>query len=150
MIDPVQLPLLMKAIDFVFEEGRKILEERREQRKMSNVPPDKSEDIEPAAEIVLPDPEGDKGIRQELLTSKIDDLMWQNHQLEIEHLVRLMETYSRNYYLAKEQSAQWGNALVPPIIVHNMRDAENSMIETIKQLEIVLSKVYKKDINLIQ
>jgi len=31
MIDPVQLPLLMKAIDFVFEEGHKILEERREQ-----------------------------------------------------------------------------------------------------------------------
>jgi hypothetical protein len=28
-----------------------------------------------------------------------------------------------------------------------MQDAENSMIETIKQLEIVLSKVYKKDIN---
>jgi hypothetical protein len=27
-----------------------------------------------------------------------------------------------------------------------MTDAENSMMETIKQLEIILSKVYKKDI----
>ncbi len=34
MIDPVQLPILLKAIDFVFDEGRKILEERRERRKM--------------------------------------------------------------------------------------------------------------------
>jgi hypothetical protein len=35
---------------------------------------------------------------------------------------------------------------VPPIIVHNMTEAENSMVETIEKLEAVLSKVYKKDI----
>ncbi len=149
MIDPVQLPLLLKAIDFVFEEGRKILEERRERRKLNDVPP-KSQDSEPVKDLVLPEPEDEKGIRQDLLTSKVDELLWQNHQFEIQHLVKLLETYSHNYYLAREQYAKWGNALVPPIIVHNMQDAENSMIETIKQLEIVLSKVYKKDINLIQ
>ena len=38
----------------------------------------------------------------------------------------------------------------PPIIVHNLRDAEKSMIETIKRLEAVLSKVYKKEIPPIQ
>ena len=154
MIDPAQLPLLLKAIDFVFEEGHKILEERRERRKMKDVHPNdvppKSEDSEPTKELVSPEPEDGKEIRQDLLTSKIDDLLWQNHQLEIQHLVNLLETYSRNYHLASEQYAKWGNALVPPIIVHNMQDAENSMVETIKQLEIVLSKVYKKDINLIK
>lgn len=153
MIDPAQLPLLLKAIDFVFEEGHKILEERRERRKMKkdveDVPP-KSEDSEPTKELVSPGPEDGKEIRQDLLTSKIDELLWQNHQLEIQHLVKLLETYSRNYHLAKEQYAKWGDALVPPIIVHNMQEAENSTIETIKQLEIVLSKVYKKDINLIK
>jgi hypothetical protein len=149
MIDPAQLPLLLKAIDFVFEEGRKILEERRERRKMNDVPP-KSEHPKPAKELVLPKPEDRKEIRQDLLTSKVDELLWQNHQLEIQHLVKLLETYSRNYHLAREQYAKWGDALVPPIIVHSMQDAENSMIETIKQLEIVLSKVYNKDINLVQ
>jgi hypothetical protein len=149
MIDPVQLPLLLKAIDFVFEEGRKILEERRERRKMIDVPPE-SEDSAPAKELVFPEPEDGNGIRQDLLTSKVDELLWQNHQLEIQHLVKLLETYSRNHHLASEQYAKWGNALVPPIIVHNMQDAENSMLETIKKLEIVLSKVYKKDINLIK
>jgi hypothetical protein len=39
MIDPTQLPILLKAIDFVFEEGRKILEERRERRKAQENPP---------------------------------------------------------------------------------------------------------------
>jgi hypothetical protein len=150
MIDPAQLPLLLKAIDFVFEEGHKILEERRERRKKMNDAPPESEDSESVKELMPTKPEEEKEIRQDLLTSKIDELLWQNHQLEVQHLVKLLETYSRNYHLAKEQYAKWGDALVPPIIVHNMQEAENSMIETIKQLETILSKVYKKDINLIQ
>lgn len=150
MIDPVQIPLLLKAIDFVFEEGHKILEERRERRKKMDDTPAESEDSEQAKELAPPQPEAEKEVKQDLLTSKIDELLWQNHQLEIQHLVKLLETYSRNYHLAKEQYAKWGDALVPPIIVHNMQEAENSTIETIKQLEIVLSKVYKKDINLIK
>jgi hypothetical protein len=36
---------------------------------------------------------------------------------------------------------------VPPIIVHNLNEAENSVAETLKKLEAVLSKVYKKDIH---
>ncbi len=155
MIDPIQLPLLLKAIDFVFEEGRKILDERREQRRLNNASPgsgvsDQSKEPEPTQELVIAEPEKEEEIKQELLSSQVDELLWQNHELEIRHLVKLLETYSRNYYLAKEQYAQWGTALVPPIIVHNMRDAENSMVETLKQLENVLSKVYKKDIHLIR
>jgi len=146
MIDPAQIPILMKAIDFVFDEGRKILEERRERRK-TNEAPSKSDDREPAQEIALPEPEREKEIKQDLLTSKIDEILWKNHEEEVQHLVRLLETYSRNYYVAKEQYAKWGSALVPPIIVNNMTESENSMIETIKRLELILSKVYKKDIN---
>jgi hypothetical protein len=145
MIDPVQLPILLKAIDFVFDEGRKILEERRERRKM-NDNPQNSENQEPTKEIAPSEPEKENEVKQDLLGSKIDEILWQNHELEVKHLVRLLETYSRNYHLSREQYAKWGSALVPPIIVHNMTEAENSMIETIKQLEIVLSKVYKKDI----
>lgn len=146
MIDPIQLPILMKAIDFVFEEGRKILEERRERRKLNDTAA-KSEEQEPVKAPALPEPETAIEIKQDLLTSKIDELLWQNHEAEVQHLVRLLETYSRNYHLASEQYAKWGSALVPPIIMHNLTDAENSMAETIKKLEIVLSKVYKKDIN---
>jgi hypothetical protein len=149
MIDPTQLPILLKAIDFVFEEGRKILEERRERRRIQDNPP-KLEEKEPSGEIAPLEPEKETAIRQDLLASKVDEILWQNHEQEIQHLVRLLETYSRNYHLAKEQYAKWGDALVPPIIVNNLRDAENSMIETIERLEAVLSKVYKKDIHPIQ
>ncbi len=147
MIDPVQIPILLKAIDFVFDEGRKILEERRERRKMIDTSPKSGVQV-PQQEIAQLPPIGQiKEVKQDLLTSKIDDLLWKNHEEEVQHLVRLLETYSRNYHLAKEQYAKWGDALVPPIVVHNMTDAENSMMETIGRLETVLSKVYKKEIS---
>ena len=146
MIDPAQLPILLKAVDFVFDEGRKILEERRERRKLHDNS-SKSEVPELVKEIKLPDPEMAKASKQNLLASKVDETLWQDHEEEVKHLVRLLETYSRNYHLAKEQYAKWGSALVPPIIVNNMADAENSMIETLEQLQNILSKVYKKDIS---
>jgi hypothetical protein len=145
MIDPTQLPILLKAIDFVFDEGRKILEERRERRRMNANPP-ASEPREDEKELILPEPEKAQAIKQDLIASKIDEILWRNHEMEIQHLVRLLETYSRNYYLAKEQYAKWGSALVPPIIVSNMNEAENSMLETIRRLEDTLSKVYQKDV----
>ena len=145
MLDPIQIPILLKAIDFIFDEGRKILEERRERRKM-NMPAPDSATPEPAAEPAPSDAQKSAEIKQDLLTSKIDKILWQNHELEVQHFVRLLETYSRNYHLASEQYARWGSALVPPIIVHNMTEAENSMVETLKKLEVVLSKVYEKDI----
>ena len=146
MIDAVQLPILMKAIDFVFEEGRKILTERRERRKLNDNAPE-SENQELTKVISPRELEKESEFKQDLLSSKIDELLWQNHEAEVKHLVRLLETYSRNYHLAREQYAKWGSELVPAIVVHRMTDAENSMLETIKQLEIILSKVYKKDIN---
>lgn len=146
MLDPVQIPILLKAIDFVFDEGRKILQERRERRKANDTSA-RAENPEPQNEIVLRKPEQIKEAKKDLLASKIDNLSWLDHEEEVQHLVRLLETYSRNYHLAKEQYAKWGDALVPPIIVHNLTSAENSMLETIQRLETVLSNVYKKDIS---
>ena len=145
MLDPIHIPVLLKGIDFIFDEGRKILEERRERRKTSE-----ANTASPAAEpSPAPEPadiQETNQIKQELLTSKIDEIRWKDHELEVQHLVRLLETYSRNYHLASEQFAKWGSALVPPIILYNMTEAENAMVATLKKLEDVLSKVYEKDI----
>jgi hypothetical protein len=147
MIDAVQIPILLKAIDFVFDEGRKILQERRERRKMneSASPAGQVPEVE-AKEVIPLEPEEAIKVKEGLSASKVDEALWKNHEAEVQHLVRLLETYSRNYHLAKEQYAKWGSALVPPIIMHNLTEAENSMIETVKQLEGVLSKVYEQDI----
>ena len=148
MIDPIQLPVLMKAIDFVFDEGRKILAERRERRRrQANL---SNEEMESPGEAPRPEPAKAVEIKQDLLASKVDELLWQDHEQELQHLVRLFETYSRNYYLAREQYAKCGYALVPQIIVHNLQEAENSMAETIQRLEEVLSRIYEKDLPPIQ
>lgn len=145
MIDPAQLPILMKAIDFVFDEGHKILQERRERRKTAAV---SSKDVaaEPEKETPLLSPEKAIVFKQDLSASKIDERLWLNHEAEVQHLMRLLETYTRNYHIVKEQYAKWGDALVPPIIAHNLTEAENAIIETKKKLEAILSKVYNRDI----
>jgi len=145
MLDPVQLPILMKAIDFVFDEGRKILEERRERRKMETSLPQ----IEVSQEVQETIPlESEKAteIKQDLATSKIDEKMWQTYEWEVEKLVGLLEIHTKNYYHYKQQYAKWGSDLAPAKLMHNITDEENLLIETRKRLEVVLSKVYKKEI----
>lgn len=149
MIDPVQLPILLKAIDFVFDEGRKILEERRERRKAQDTPAE-IEKHEPEKEIAPPEPEKAEETKQDLIASKIDELLWQNHEWEIKSLVKRLEALTKSYYILKEQSAKWGSALVPPVILLQIEEKEESIIETREQLEFVLSKVYKKDIQSIK
>jgi len=149
MIDSIQVPILLKAIDFVFDEGRKILAERRERRMAESSAP-KAEPKTEEKEILLLEPEKTDEIKKDLIASKIDSLLWKSNESEVKHLVTLLETYSRNYQITKEQYAKWGSALVPPIIVHNMTEAENAMLDTLKKLEVVLSKVYEKDIQAAQ
>ena len=109
---------------------------------------DQAAETEPAKPSEEPAPEEPKIItesKQDLLSSKIDEIQWKNNEAEVSHLVRLLDTYSSNYRLAKEQYSKWGSALVPPIIVNNMVEAENAVIETTGKLELLLSKIYKKE-----
>ena len=145
MLDPIQLPILMKAIDFVFDEGRKILEERRERRKSEDAVPE-NKDQETAQEIAPPVQES-KEIKQDLLSAKIEEKLWEDYKEDIKSLVKQLEIHSRNYHLAKEQYAKYGSADVRPITVHNLMEAENAIIEIKKRLEAVLSKVYKTNIH---
>ena len=157
MIEAIQIPILLKAIDFLFDEGRKILEERRDRRKAEEAPsisrgPEPARVSPPVEQeaVVGKEVQKEETDKQELLTAKVDELSWRDNEEEVQHLVRLLETYSRNYHLAKEQFAKWGSALVPPIILHNMTEAENAVVDTVQRLEAVLSRVYKKDIHLNQ
>jgi hypothetical protein len=146
MIDVAQLPILLKAIDFIFEEGRKILDERRERRK-ADAASEEVKSPEPVEEAAPAEEQEQAKVKQELISSKIDELLWQKYEEEVKHLVKLLEKHTKNYYILREQAAQWGSALVPPVIMLQIEEKENSIIETRQQLENVLSKVYKKDIS---
>lgn len=153
MLDAIQIPILLKAIDFVFDEGRRILEERRERRKAETsapaaVQPPQAEVQPPAEQEAAPlAPEQAEEIKKDLVTSKIDELLWQTHENEVRSLVRQLEKHTQGYYTLKEQFAEFGSAYVPPHIVSQIRDREELILETRTRLEAVLSKIYKKDIS---
>ncbi len=146
MIETVSIPILLKAVDFLFEEGKKILKERRERQK-----------AEQDVEITKPETTG-KSLPNEVkvsdaidtkevaMSQRISESVWLNSEAKIKHLMSLLEIHTRNYYLAKEQYAKWGSALVPPVIVNNLTEAEDAMAETMKALQVELGKVYGKKV----
>jgi hypothetical protein len=146
MIETVGIPILLKAVDFLFEEGKKILKERRERRKAE-------QDIE----ITKPETTG-KSLPSEVkvsdaidtkevaMSQRISESVWLNSEAKIKHLMSLLEIHTRNYYLAKEQYAKWGSALVPPVIVNNLTESEDAVAETMKALQVELGKVYGKKV----
>ena len=78
----------------------------------------------------------------------VNENIWFESKSKVENLLSLLEIHSKNYYLAKEQYAKWGSALVPPIIKHNMEEAENEIESTISELKTILSNVYGKTISI--
>ncbi len=143
MIEAFSIPVLLKAVKFLFEEGSKILQERRERRSKEH---DKANTIETPTS-------SDEAVSKDIIQSKetalsqqIDEVIWSNSEAQIKHLMSLLEIHTRNYYLAKEQYAKWGSALVPPIIVSNLTEAEDEVVTTTKSLQSALNKVYGKKV----
>lgn len=154
MLEAVGIPILMKAIGFFFEEGRAILRERRDRRASqqqeagtptSTAPANTSGNVKP-----LSVPANAKVIesKDEFLRERIAEVAWTEHRSEIEHLLSLAEIHSRSYRLAKEQYAKWGSALVPPIVLNNLEEAEDAVADTMTKLRAALSAVASENISL--
>jgi hypothetical protein len=142
MIDPTAVPILIKTLDWLFGEGSKILQERRERRKVNQEPATKTDVVTtptvPENEVVTIQS------KEDALKQPIVKGTWSKSEAKVAHLLSLLDIYTKNYYLAKEEYAKWGSALVPPIIVHNLTEAEDNIAATTKELEDILSKSYEK------
>lgn len=146
MIEAICTPVLLKAVDFFFEEGKKILQERRECRKdEKDVELFKSETTNK-----LPYENGKANnliaSKDDALSQKISESSWLNSETKIKHLTTLLDIYTKNYYLAKEQYAMWGSGLVPPIVKYNLDEAEDAILENMGALQVELNKVYGKNV----
>ena len=152
MLEAAQVSILAKAIDFVFEQGRLILQERRERRHKqaagsgNGSAVSEAEEPETAAHTDRAVEESAPALglnKAEALRSPIRLASWSAREAEVKHLVSLLEIQARNYWLAKEQYARWGSALVPPIILSNLEEAENSVSETTSRLNSILTDLYQ-------
>jgi len=154
MLEAVGIPILMKAVEFFFEEGRAILRERRERRASDQQEAGTPTSTAPATTsgnvMSASTPANPKVIvrKDEFLRERIAKVTWTEHRREVEHLLSLAEIHSRNYRLAKEQYAKWGSALVPPIILNNLEEAEDAVADTMTKLRAALSAVASENISL--
>lgn len=144
--------ILTRAIDFLFVQGAEILRFRRERK---NKEAGSSSSPEPAPPAMPPPPVEDGtapsgandtgavvATRDELMRHEIDQAMLARNEGEIQHLLTLQETHTKNYRLAREQYAQWGDALVPPIIVNNLEHEEQALADVMNKLRTKIGEVY--------
>lgn len=149
-MEPLQISVLIKALDFLFDEGHSILQERRERRLKENVAPMSvsvsSGENSPQKNESLN--RSNLAIKQRLLNKKVNPAIWNEKEEYVQHLMNLLEINTKKYYLVKEQYTKWGDVLVPAIIMHNLEDAENGIRENIEKLKEVLGEVYEEKIDL--
>ena len=160
MIDPVQLPLLLKALDFLFDEGSKILQERREKRllelsrekdeekKSEKILENKTNETELLTKNLVQDSYSVLANKDKLQTTPVIEEMWLENKDELSHTLELLKIYSDNYNLAKKQSAMWGEALVPTIVIHNLNEAEKGFMVTYRRAEQILARIYGKSVDI--
>ena len=144
MLDPTTVPILVKVLDFLFGEGSKVLQERRGRRKAAQEG-EKPKGSEPLLASKLDSTEIIQS-KDVALSQRVASSAWVTSEAKVNHLLSLLDTYTRNYYLAKEQYAKYGSALVPQIVVHNLIEAENGIATTMNELQDVLGTVYGKKV----
>jgi hypothetical protein len=145
MVDAIAIPVLLKAVDWIFGESSKILQDRRERRKasaalgasVSNQDAIARSEDSSTTEI---------NVKEDALRQPIEETLWKNAESHVKHLLSLLETYTVNYHLFREQYAKFGSAFVPPIVIHGLTEAEDKIAETTRDLQSVLTTVYGKKV----
>jgi hypothetical protein len=143
MLDPLTIPVLRNALDFLFGEGSKILQEQRERRKVLKESEIRKSDTD---SISKQEVTGSIQSWDDALNQSIIPTAWTSSEEKINHLLSLLDTYTKSYYHYKEQYATYGSALVPFIIAHNLAEAEDGIAMTMKELQEILSAVFGKNV----
>lgn len=122
MIEAATVPALKKAVDFLFGDGRRIIQEAREHEPSE----------EQRAQVV----------RDELLRRRISEEAWSAHGSQVMHLQSLADIHTRNYRLAKKKLAMTGPVHAPPIALHELDAATNGVLQATTQLQATLGEVF--------
>jgi len=150
MIEAIAMPVLVKAIDFLFDESKKVLEERRMRRQAeleSTIKKDKQKTEQSPTKLtdsipsILP-----INTKQKAFSTMIDETRWENSEKELMHLLELCEIYKTNLYNANEKYARFGRDYAPPHLLHEIKEAEDGVLSATKRLNKLLSQIYDKEI----
>jgi hypothetical protein len=145
MLEAAAVPALLKAIDWIFGESSKILQERRERakaenRKLPSAPAhDTSGGESASASSAI-------RAREAAIDQPIEETLWRNAERHVTHLLALLEIHTANYHLAREQHAKFTSLYAPPVVIHTLTEAENQIVEVTRELQSVLSTIYRRPV----
>jgi hypothetical protein len=147
MIETIAAPLVVKAVEFLFDEGKKILEERRIQKQAEfEAPKITNEQKARQHTATTASPADSICTKQSALDAQIDETRLKSLEKGLAHLLHLCEIYKTNLYQAQEKYARFGSAYAPPHLLHEMKEAEEGLFDATQQLNDTLSKIYGREI----
>jgi hypothetical protein len=136
-MDAWQVPIITAALEFLYDVGRRLVDEIATRKNQDNVSHEKT-----------PDPissELERYNKAELMATKVNVEELEEHKEKLDHLLRLRDIYTKNYYNAKEKTAMWGPGLVPPIVLHELDDAESNLLKLVGDINGSVKAILKLD-----
>ena len=80
------------------------------------------------------------------MSTQISENILKNEISELEHLLKLKDTYSKRYQLAKEKISIYGTLDTPYKVLHELEEAEEGIEDVVTKLKSTLAKIYNKEI----
>lgn len=149
MIETIAVPILVKAVEFLFDESKKVLEERRKRRDVEiekQQTTDISDKEQKTVETLGANPSSMTDAKTDLLSSKLDLELLKVHEKDLTHLLELCEIYKSNLYITREKYARFGRDYAPPHLLHELKEYESDFLDTVKKLRKILVEIYGKEI----
>ena len=130
-IETMAVPVLMKAVDFLFDQAKAILAERRAAHEKPGV--------QPAPPPEIPLLEQDK---QSVVQRRVSEELVRRKEEAIDALLEEIAIYQRNYDRLKKRVALEGGPDFAPISVSNQLEAQqDAILEASQRLAAIVDEV---------
>lgn len=153
MLEAAAVGVFTKSVDFLFDECKKVLDERRERRRAQLG--EKKEAPAPPAQTGASAPESSTPApaaittKEEALRQPVNPSTWMESQAQLEHLNHLMGIHLKNYRLYQVQYATFTPLYAPPHIVSALEHEEKQVLEVGREIERLLSGIFKTKVALL-
>lgn len=131
-LDHLSMSIIVKAVDFLFDQAAKILQESKHKRDKSSV------------EIVSSN-DGSNFDKSDIVKSVSNRLSIK----EVQHCLNQIELYMNNVHRIETQIAiKGGDKMAPPELIYNLEANQNDLRKWIQKLKRVVESAAKKRIHI--
>ncbi len=130
-LDPIAVPIVMKAVDFLFGEAKKILEERRQARQKPDRP------VAPPPDIPLLEQD-----KETVLKRQVSKELVKREEQAIQGILDEAAVYQQNLQRLQKRVALEGGIDYAPIgVVNQLHAQEDALLEASQRLAVVIERV---------